>query len=111
MAPNSTFAAAGRQPSESQNEVARGTPFVDEPILYPRLARSDYGWLGNESCTADLIGLWRVVESPGRQGLRGPSSNRFQNGCSASFLVEGGFDSHAPPPPDFELEISTRVLV
>jgi hypothetical protein len=25
---------------------------------------------------------------------------RLQNGCSASFLVEGGFDSHAPPPPN-----------
>jgi len=33
--------------------------------------------------------------------------DRLQNGCSASFLVEGGFDSHAPPP-QFELRIDNN---
>src|SRR5438105_4397329 len=28
--------------------------------------------------------------------------DRLQNGCSASFLVEGGVDSHAPPPPELK---------
>jgi hypothetical protein len=37
-------------------------------------------------------------------------SRRLQNGCSASFLVEGGFDSHAPPPLEFQLKICTSVL-
>src|SRR5579859_4966068 len=30
--------------------------------------------------------------------------DRLQNGCSASFLVEGEFDSHAPPPAKFDLK-------
>ena len=33
--------------------------------------------------------------------------SRLQNGRSASFLVEGGFDSHAPPPPDVEFRTET----
>ena len=39
--------------------------------------------------------LRRCLEQAG-QGL-----DRLQNGCLASFLVEGGFDSHAPPPRGF----------
>jgi hypothetical protein len=38
-------------------------------------------------------------------------TGRLQNGCSASFLVEGGFDSHAPPPPVSELAFDTDVLL
>ena len=41
----------------------------------------------------------------------GATSGPFQNGCSASFLVEGGFDSHAPPPAKCNLKNSTRVLI
>ena len=43
------------------------------------------------------------------RGWTGPGgSRRLQNGCSASFLVEGGFDSHAPPPRS-ELRIDNNV--
>ncbi len=36
--------------------------------------------------------------------------DRLKNGCLASFLVEGGFDSHAPPPLECELRRKAFVL-
>src|SRR3981081_1251067 len=46
--------------------------------------------------------IWRCT-GPG-------GSRRLQNGCSGSFLFEGGFDSHAPPPATSELDFDTNVL-
>ena len=42
------------------------------------------------------------TQAGARKGILDKLTGRLQNGCSASFLVEGGFDSHAPPP-HFEL--------
>ena len=47
---------------------------------------------------AHFVLAWHRREQPGPRW--DSVLNRLQNGCAAliKFLVEGGFDSHAPPP-------------
>src|SRR5713226_4791946 len=56
----------------------------------------------SDSCTRLVYSrlTWSTQEQP---------LDRLQNGCSASFLVEGRFDSQHRPP-ECELEIRTSVL-
>src|SRR5437763_13015375 len=65
---------AAVQPNRRQPRRCLDQPAHDAPVLNERSTRS------------------HALEQSGRR------LDRLQNGCSASFLVEGGFDSHAPPP-------------
>ena len=63
------------------------------------LQNSGHRWGNQEHLGARTLPLRSRLAWPGAAGSTlGRPLNRLQNGCSASFLVEGGFDSHAPPP-------------
>src|SRR4051794_38405568 len=59
-------------------------------------------WSSRVANLNSTVGTWdRLEQAP----------SRLQNGCSGSFLFEGGFDSHAPPPSRTEFELRSHVLL
>src|SRR6266542_5509509 len=75
----------------------RCRPAACSQICSPTAEKPGAAWVSRRTICPILdsaAALWARL-AQGR-----PSLDRLQNGCSAwiKFLVEGGFDSHAPPP-------------
>jgi hypothetical protein len=85
-----------------------GCAFSPADALQKLLQNRGHAW-GNQEHQGARTRRFRSRRAPpGAAGSTlGHPLSRLQNGCSASFLVEGGFDSHAPPPLEIELKIST----
>jgi hypothetical protein len=87
---------------DGQNLRIRAAKIAAEPRKRWRSLRHPGGRLAALSDSSAISGsAWST---------RNHSLDRLQNGCSASFLVEGAFDSHAPPQLEFQLKTSTCVL-